>query len=248
MRALECSGPCPSKPCGRSSTRPERRSHLSSAETMNWSMMTCARVHEVAELRLPDDELVRAVEAVAVLEAEHARLAERAVVDLEAAHGRRRLPRCASGVYGSPVSVSKRTAWRWRERPAARVLAADADAVPFERGCDANARCSPVPQSSAWPASGALAPLLDDLERLRVRVEAVGHRRRACSSASSSCSLRNAVGDLGHARVGPALVGRPDAAHRVSGMRAGSRPCAPPRAPARARLGAPARWRRPPRA
>ena len=85
MRALECSGPCPSKPCGRSSTRPERRGHLSSAEAMNWSMMTCAALREVAELRLPDDELVGAVEAVAVLEAEDARLAERRVVDLEAA-------------------------------------------------------------------------------------------------------------------------------------------------------------------
>ena len=35
------------------------------------------RVGEVAELRLPHDELVGAVERVAVLEAEHARLAER---------------------------------------------------------------------------------------------------------------------------------------------------------------------------
>ena len=42
------------------------------------------RVHEVAELRLPDDEAVGRVEAVAVLEAEDARFAERAVPDLEA--------------------------------------------------------------------------------------------------------------------------------------------------------------------
>ena len=40
-------------------------------------------VDEVAELRLPHDEPVGAVEAVAVLEAEHAGLGQRAVVDLD---------------------------------------------------------------------------------------------------------------------------------------------------------------------
>ena len=40
-------------------------------------------VHEVAELRLPDREPLGHVEAVAVLEAEHARLGQRAVARLE---------------------------------------------------------------------------------------------------------------------------------------------------------------------
>ena len=42
MRALECSGPWPSKPWGSSSVSPEVWPHLSSAATMNWSMMICA--------------------------------------------------------------------------------------------------------------------------------------------------------------------------------------------------------------
>ena len=42
MRALECSGPCPSKPCGRRSTRLLRWPHLSSAAAMNWSMIVWA--------------------------------------------------------------------------------------------------------------------------------------------------------------------------------------------------------------
>ena len=50
-------------------------------------------VHEVAELRFPDHEAVGVVEAVAVLEAEHAGLGERAVVDLEACRVRGRAVR-----------------------------------------------------------------------------------------------------------------------------------------------------------
>ncbi len=42
MRALECSGPCPSEPCGRSMPRREVWRHLSSADAMNWSTMTWA--------------------------------------------------------------------------------------------------------------------------------------------------------------------------------------------------------------
>ena len=42
MRALECSGPWPSKPWGSSRTRPEVWPHLSSAATRYWSMMIWA--------------------------------------------------------------------------------------------------------------------------------------------------------------------------------------------------------------
>ena len=42
MRALECSGPCPSYPCGSSRTSPEGWPHLVSAAVMNWSIMICA--------------------------------------------------------------------------------------------------------------------------------------------------------------------------------------------------------------
>ncbi len=41
-RALECSGPLPSYPCGRSSVSRDVFPHLESDETMNWSMMICA--------------------------------------------------------------------------------------------------------------------------------------------------------------------------------------------------------------
>ena len=43
-RAEECSGPCPSIPCGSSSTSPERRFHFSSPEARNWSMITWAQL------------------------------------------------------------------------------------------------------------------------------------------------------------------------------------------------------------
>ena len=56
MRALECSGPWPSNPCGRSSDTLLRWPHLSAAATMNWSMITWRDVGEVAELRLPAHE------------------------------------------------------------------------------------------------------------------------------------------------------------------------------------------------
>ncbi len=42
MRALECSGPWPSKPCGSSITSPLGWPHFCSAEEMNWSIMICA--------------------------------------------------------------------------------------------------------------------------------------------------------------------------------------------------------------
>jgi len=41
-RALECSGPWPSYPWGKSSTMPLAWFHFSCAEEMNWSMMICA--------------------------------------------------------------------------------------------------------------------------------------------------------------------------------------------------------------
>jgi len=42
MRALECSGPWPSCPCGRSSTRELGWPHLVSEPARNWSTITWA--------------------------------------------------------------------------------------------------------------------------------------------------------------------------------------------------------------
>ena len=134
MRALECSGPCPSKPCGRSKHEAREARPLVLGRDDELVDDDLRRVREVAELRLPDDELVGPVERVAVLEAEHAGLAERRVVDLEAADApvrgvpqvrERRVRLAGLRVEENRVAV--------RERPAARVLPADADAVPLEQ-------------------------------------------------------------------------------------------------------------------
>ena len=42
MRELECSGPCPSYPCGKSITNDGVCCHFELPETMNWSTITCA--------------------------------------------------------------------------------------------------------------------------------------------------------------------------------------------------------------
>ena len=134
-------------------------------------------VGEVAELRLPDDELVGSVEGVAVLEAEDARLAEGRVVDLEAADaavrrvpemGERRVRLAGLGVEEDRVPV--------REGAAPRVLPADADAVALEEDRRERQVLGGAPVERRGPAIGALAALLEDLEHLGVGVEPGGHR------------------------------------------------------------------------
>ena len=73
----------PSNPCGSSSTRPLSRRHLSSADTGELIDDHLRAVGEVAELRFPEDQRLRGVEAVAVVEAHDAILGERAVAHLE---------------------------------------------------------------------------------------------------------------------------------------------------------------------
>ncbi len=86
-----------------------------------------AAVGEVAELRFPDDEPLGRVEAVAVLEPEHAGLAQRAIPDLEAGAGgaghlaQRHVPPTGLCVVHRGVTVT--------ERSAPRVLSAQADRV-----------------------------------------------------------------------------------------------------------------------
>ena len=41
-RALECSGPLPSYPCGRRSVRRDVSRHFDNPDEMNWSMTICA--------------------------------------------------------------------------------------------------------------------------------------------------------------------------------------------------------------
>ena len=84
MRALECSGPWPSKPCGSSITRPLGWPHLDSAAGNELVDHDLRAVGEIAELRFPDHQRQRVGHAVAEFEAQHGVLAERAVEDVEA--------------------------------------------------------------------------------------------------------------------------------------------------------------------
>ena len=84
MRALECSGPWPSKPCGSSMTRPLGCPHFASARGDELVDHDLRAVGEIAELRFPDHQRQRIGHAVAELEAQHGVLAERAVENVEA--------------------------------------------------------------------------------------------------------------------------------------------------------------------
>ena len=63
---------------------------------MNWSMITWAALAEVAELGLPDHQPVGTIQAVAVLEAQHAGFGQRAVDDFDRGLVGRQM--CASGM------------------------------------------------------------------------------------------------------------------------------------------------------
>ncbi len=96
-RALECSGPRPSKPCGSSSTSPLSRRHLSSALAMNWSMITWAALTKSPNWASQRVRVSGRVTAVAVLEAQHAGLRTAGCC-----RSRPRLvvgARCCSGTY-----------------------------------------------------------------------------------------------------------------------------------------------------
>ena len=89
MRALECSGPCPSWPCGSSSVRRARLPPLRLRAGQELVDDHLRAVREVAELRLPHHERAVLRHRVAELEAQHGGLREQRVVDLEADARRR---------------------------------------------------------------------------------------------------------------------------------------------------------------
>ena len=115
------------------------------------------------------------------------------------------------------------------ERAAPRVLPADADAVALEEERREREVLGRAPVERPCPAMARSRRCSRILQRLGVRRGSPRAASSSLSSASSSCSLGNAVGTSGTLGVGAAAVRRPDAAHRL-GHRAGSRPCAPPRA------------------
>ena len=178
----------PSKPCGSSSTRPLSRRHLSSALAMNWSMITWAALAKSPNCASHSDEPVGAVEAVAVLEAEHARFRQRAVDDLD-----RRLVGATGGpaaCTSCPSFTSCSTAWRWLNVPRS-------ESCPLRRmrtPCDRQAwRRRATRRSPSRAASSPAAICRSRFERpheLRVEVEVVRDVRSAVRAARPSALAR----------------------------------------------------------
>ena len=91
------------------------------------------------------------------------------------------------------------------ERPAARVLPADADAVPLEEDRREREVLGGAPVERL-AGHRALAALLEELEGLGVRVEAGGHRRELVERVEQLL-LGNAVDASGTAASGPPTYG-----------------------------------------
>ena len=120
-RALECSGPCPSYPCGSSSTSPESCPHFARSAERNWSMIGCATFAKSPNCASQSVSVSGAAHAVAVLEPHHRHFAERRVVDLE------------------------RRACACRRAGAARIRRRSSTS------CSTACRCENVPRSTSWP-------------------------------------------------------------------------------------------------
>ena len=110
-------------------------------------------VGEVAELGLPHDQHVGLVERVAVVEAEHGRLGEQAVVDAEL--GLVPVPGGSAGVQRSPVCWSISTACRWLKVPRRLSWPLSRTGVPSSSS-EPNARVSANAQSTAPRDSSVL--------------------------------------------------------------------------------------------
>ena len=175
---------------------------------MNWSMMTCAPLAKSPNCASQSTRASRPLDAVAVLEAEHRELGERAVAGLERrllrVEGRERGP----GVAGLGV-VTARVALR--EGAAARVLAADADRRALEQQRAERERLgrAPVERQRALGHLRAAGELLD---HLRVQVEARRHGRQHAADARERLARRRrsrisaAAPSAGAARGGAAAA------------------------------------------
>ena len=171
MRALECSGPWPSKPWGRSSARRDCWPHLSSAATMNWSTMICAPLMKSPNCASQPTHASGSDDRVAVLEAERGVLGEHGVVE----HHRRlrRVDVAERAVLGLGVGVDEH-AVALAERAPARVLAGEPHRRALERQRAERERLGERPVDLVGVEVGG-AGLEDPLE-LRVDVEVVGRR------------------------------------------------------------------------
>ena len=170
MRALECSGPCPSWPCGSSSDEAARLPPLRLRAREELVDDHLRAVREVAELRLPHHERAVLRHRVAELEAQHGGLREQRVVDLEAdARGRD----AARGTCSCCVCGSCSTAWRCEKVPRceswpeSRTWTPSSSSVP-------QASDSAVAQSTSPLPSRSSARFLDEGHELGVHREALG--------------------------------------------------------------------------
>ncbi len=170
-RALECSGPLPSYPCGRRRVSRERLVPLREARDDELVDHHLGRVDEVPELGLPEDERGGAGDRVAVLEADRGHLAERRVVDLD---GRGRGREMGERRVHAPVLVVVQDEVPVRERAALGVLACEAD----RRAGDDKAREGEAlglrPVDPAGLAE-RFAPPLELLHELRMDREPLGY-------------------------------------------------------------------------
>ncbi len=99
MRALECSGPAPSYPCGSKQREAGGLTPLRLPRSDELIDDDLRAVDEVAELRFPEHERFRFCDAVSVLESDARVFGERAVVDFERRLRARR--KCWSGIQTS---------------------------------------------------------------------------------------------------------------------------------------------------
>ena len=163
-------------------------------------------VGEVAELGLPDHETIGVVEGVAVVEAEHAGLGQRGVEDVEARRalgdareGRVALPRRGVGPHGVAV----------REGATPRVLPGEANGnALFEERREGEGL-------GGAPIEGlrhALAALAQHRQKLRRRLEPLGHRGDLLDEPAEPRGVDLRL-DLRRLRVGSAAEARPEPRH-----------------------------------
>ena len=205
-RALECSGPVALVPVRQQQRQARGLVPLRAAGDDELVDHDLGAVHEVAELRLPEDERVGRRDRVAVLEAERRVLGERRVVDLEGRVRARQVLHRRDGLARARIVEDEVAVG---ERPPLRVLAGEPDRDPVleQRGERERLGLPPVD------------PALSSVSRRRSSWRASFGLTVKPSGTTSSCSLSVAE-----------PVGRDRRLDRVAGRR---RPPAAARAAAR---------------
>ena len=203
-RARSARGPSPRSRAAAAASGASSGPTWPAPETMNWSMMTCARVDEVAELRLPQHERLGRLHRVAVLEAEAGDLASAASCAAPSAPAR---PAAYwIGETRWPVLASCRTRWRWENVPRSASWPVRRIGVPSVSS-EAKASASACAQSMPPSAPSASRRRSSCLTSLGWTVKPSGTR----SSSSLSARRRSADDrglDLGRGRAVELVVAR----------------------------------------